>query len=419
MAYITKIKALEILDSRANPTIQATVTLSDGNFGTFSCPSGTSVAKHEAVELRDNDKNRYNGQGVLKALDNIHNIIAPKLIGMEAGNQQAIDDALIALDGTESKSRLGANALLSISIAICKASAKSFMIKPFTYIQKLMQLDSKQIHIPTPIFNILNGGMHAGQNVDFQEFIIIPNPSLAYTNALVSCVKVYTVLREILERKKMSILTGYEGGFAPTLASNKDGLVLLREAIEQAGFNLGSDMFVGLDAAANTFFKEGAYRLKERPTPFSTQELISYYIQLYNDFGLYYLEDGLNEEDWHGWSELTKSMGQHTLIVGDDLVSTNKSRLEQSLSEKAITAVIIKPNQIGTLTEALMAVKVAQENNIKIIVSHRSGETTDDFIADFAVGVCADYVKFGAPSRGERVIKYNRLLQIVQEVSET
>lgn len=416
MAIIQSITAREILDSRGNPTTECTVVLTDTTIATASCPSGASTGTHEAVELRDNDLSRYNGKGVLQAVKNINDIISRALVGRDAGNQKDIDDTLISLDGTPNKAKLGANATLPVSMAVARAQSSSEKIPLFKYIQKIAKTEKLE-KIPTPLFNILNGGLHAGDNIDFQEFIIIPNKKYAFSDGLNRTILVYTKLKKILEQKKLSILVGDEGGFGPVLTNNEEALQLLKQAIEAAGFILAQDLFIGLDVASGSFYKEGKYFLKEKPQGATASELIDLYSNLANTYQLLYLEDGLSEDDFDNWTLLTaKLAGTQTIVTGDDLLVTNPQRLETAIQKRAATGIIIKLNQIGTVSEALNVVSMAKQTNIQTIVSHRSGETNDDFIADFAVGVQSDFVKFGAPVRGERVAKYNRLLQIESEI---
>ncbi|MBI2074983.1 MAG: phosphopyruvate hydratase [Candidatus Levybacteria bacterium] len=416
MAKIKEIKASEILDSRGNPTVETAVFLSDGSVGIAACPSGASVGSYEALELRDGDEKRFKGLGVLKAIENVEKIIAPKLINMEATKQQEIDKTIIELDGTQNKGRLGANATLSVSMAVCKAAAKSSVLPLFIYLRQFVKKEGSLLKIPTPLFNVINGGMHAGGNIDFQEFIIVPAAAKPYEEALNIGFLVYNSLKDVLKQNNLSTLVGDEGGFGPRLATNTDAFSLLQQAISLSTFRLGFDVFLGLDVASNSFYKNGNYNIKDRAMALSANDLISFYEELSKSNRLLYLEDPLSEEDWEGWTKISTKMSQQTLIVGDDLIATNPYRLQTAINKKAITGIIIKPNQIGTVIESLAVAEVAREAGIKIIVSHRSGETNDDFIADFAVAVSADYAKFGAPARGERVAKYNRLLHIDRQL---
>lgn len=417
MAKIKKIIAREILDSRGHPTIEVIVELADSSIGTFSCPSGVSVGKNEAVELRDQDKSRYAGLGVLKNLEIIVKTIAPNLIGMEAKDQQKIDQIMITLDGTENKANLGANTILSLSGAITKAQAASEKKPAFLYISQLLGKTTKEFAIPTPMFNILNGGRHGSGNLDFQEFMIVPPQANNYSQNLKIGVESYYALRETLISHSASTLIGDEGGYSPNLYSNMDALKILEEAMTNTAYRLGLDAFFSVDVAATNIIRGEAYRIKDKPVPLTQTDFIEFYITLNEQYHLLALEDPLEENDWEGWKTLTDKLGGETLIVGDDLIATNLARLKKAVLEKACNATIIKPNQIGTITESLEVVKFAKKSNFKVIVSHRSGETNDDFIADFAVAAQADYVKFGAPARGERVAKYNRLLEIEHELS--
>ncbi len=416
MAKIKQISAREILNAKGNPTIETTVILSDGATGVASCPTGTSVGRYEAVDLKDGDQARYQGLGVLNAIINIDKLIAPNLIGMDASKQQEIDKKMIDLDGTPNKARLGANATLSVSMAVAKASAKSSVLPLFLYLREFIKKENLPLKIPTPLFNLINGGKHAEDNFDFQEFLVIPATSKPYEEALKMIIDIYNSLRKNIQTNNLSTLIGDEGGFSPKLASNQEALLLLKRSIESTNFRLGFDVFFGMDTASNNFYSDNSYHIRDKANSLSTKDLIDFYKMLNEQYHFLYLEDGLNEDDLEGWSELREQIGNETLIVGDDLTATNPYRLQLALQKKAITGIIIKPNQIGTVIEALAVVEMAREAGLKIIVSHRSGETNDDFIADFAVAASADYVKFGAPARGERVAKYNRLLQIQQQL---
>lgn len=416
MPKITNVYAREILNSKAVPTVEATVVVDDGSWATASCPTGTSLSHFEAKEVRDGDADRLNGQGVLRAVNNVVGIIAPKLKGMEATNQNQVDRTLMELDGTEDKSKLGANALLPVSIAVCKVAAHSLKKPLFQYVRSCLKSTGTPLSIPTPCFNVLNGGLHGGNNLDFQEFIISPATSMPFNKALNMAVLVYISLKKTLEMNNATTLVGDEGGFAPTFPTNKEAIEILKEAIELTKYKLGFDVFLGLDAAANSFFDGKKYRLKDKASPMSAEELILFYKSLNADFPLLYLEDPLSDEEIDSWSRIGPDLSSSTIIVGDDLTATNPFRLQTAISKKAISAVIIKPNQIGTVTESLAVVEMARAAGLKIVVSHRSGETNDDFIADYSVGVGADFVKFGAPARGERVSKYNRLLAIEQQL---
>ena len=416
MATIKKISAREILNSKGYPTVETIVILSDGSTGIASSPTGTSVGKYEALELRDGDEKRFEGMGVLNAISNIQNIIAPALIGTDASKQQDIDRKMIDLDGTANKSKLGSNATLSVSMAIAKASAKSSVIPLFLYLREFIKKENTPLKIPTPAFNVINGGKHAQGTIDFQEFLVIPASSKSFDESLSIGTNVYYSLKKVLQSNNLSTLIGDEGGFSPKVATNTDAFIILKQAIDAANIRLGFDVFLGLDAAASNLYSEQKYHIKDRTIAMTSKDLISFYQGINKDYHLLYLEDGVGEDDWEGWAQLSATLSQQTLIVGDDLTATNPYRLQEALSKKTITGIIIKPNQIGTVIEALAVVEMARQSGLKIIVSHRSGETNDDFIADFAVAVNADYVKFGAPARGERVAKYNRLLQIENQI---
>lgn len=416
MAKIKSISAREVLNSKGDPTIETTVILTDGAVGISSVPSGTSIGKYEAVELLDNDEKRYQGKGVLSAIGNIQKYIFPALSNQEANNLSVVDKKLIELDGTPNKQRLGANAILSVSMAVAKASAKSSVLPTFLYLREYTKKEAG-LKVPTPSFNIINGGKHGDGNIDFQEFLAIPATSKTFSEGLMLGVNVYASLKKTMQTNNLSALTGLEGGFSPKLSSNQDGLLLIKQAIEAINLRLGFDMFIGLDPAANDFYVEGGYRIKDKSTTLSSKDLIEFYSMLNSQYHLLYLEDGLAEDDWKGWQDLYTTLSKETLIVGDDLTASNPFRLQEAIQKNTIGGVIIKPNQIGTVIEAIAVCEMARQAGLKITVSHRSGETTDDFIADFAVAVGADYVKFGAPVRGERVSKYNRLLAIEKQIA--
>lgn len=416
MAKIKQILAREILNAKGNPTIETTVILTDGASGIASSPSGTSVGKYEALEIRDKDEKKFQGLGVQNAILNIENIIAPSLIGMDASRQQDIDKKMIDLDGTHNKGRLGANATLSVSMAIAKAAARSSVLPLFLYLREYIKKEGIPLKIPTPAFNVINGGKHALGTLDFQEFLLIPATSKTYEESLNIGTQVYFSLLKTLQTNNLSTLIGDEGGFSPPVQTNQDALILLKQAIDSSNLRLGFDVFLGLDAAGNNIYSDDRYHLRDKSIAMNSKDLIAFYELLNKEYHFLYLEDGLAEDDWEGWTQLCTELSQQTLIVGDDLTVTNPYRLQTALDKKAITAIIIKPNQIGTVIEALAVVEMARQAGLKIIVSHRSGETNDDFIADFAVAASADYVKFGAPVRGERVAKYNRLLQIEKQI---
>lgn len=418
MAKIKGISAREIFNCKGWPTIETTVVLSDNNFGTASCPSGTSVGNYEALELRDHDRTRFEGMGVLKAIENIEKLIAPKLIGIEVNHQQDIDRIMIELDGTQNKGRLGANAMLSVSMAACKAAARSSVLPPYLYLREFLKGENLPIKIPVPMFNVINGGAHAGGNIDMQEFLIIPATFKTFTESMSIGVSLYHDLKKSLVRNSLTTLVGDEGGFGPIFSTNEEALSFIHQVINSSPYRIGYDVFLGVDAAANNFLNDREYKIKDKAMTLSAKELINFYEEISKKYKMLYLEDPLSENDWDGWTALFQKIGQTTIVVGDDLTVTNPYRLQMALDKKAIGGIIIKPNQIGTVIEALAVVEAARAVGIKIAVSHRSGETNDDFIADFAVAVSADYVKFGAPARGERVGKYNRLLEIESQLKK-
>lgn len=411
MPKIVRIIAREILDSRANPTVEVSVLTELGTYGTASVPSGAANGKNEDVELRDEDPKRYHGKGVLKAVNNAQNIIGPKLIGIEIGEQEKIDEIMITLDGTNNESNLGANAILAVSIACLKASANSYKLPLFKYIGDRYR-PGIPLKIPGPIFNLINGGKHGAGNLDFQEFHVIPSTKMSYSDALRAGTETWVNLKNELIHRNAIHSVGDEGGFAPNLFTNADALELMSLVIKNSNYRLGQDLFLGLDVAADEFYKDGKYNIKDSPRPLTKIELIELYKNLVNDYGLFGLEDPLDQDDWSGWAELSKSISPNVLIIGDDLVTTNAARLQKAIDSKSCNAVIVKPNQIGTISETIELLRLASTHNITTIASHRSGETNDSFIADFSVGMGANYAKFGAPDRGERVAKYNRLLEI-------
>lgn len=411
MPKITRIVAREILDSRATPTVEVSVLTDVGTYGTASVPSGGSTSKFEDVELRDGDPARYHGNGVLKAVDNAQNVLGPKLLGMEIHEQEKIDQTMIELDGTSNESKLGANAILAISIACLKAAANTYRLPLFKYILDRYRPGSP-IRIPGPIFNLINGGKHGAGNLDFQEFHVIPSTQMSYSNALRAGTETWTNLKEELIHRNAIHSVGDEGGFAPNLFTNADALELMSLVIKNSNYRLGQDLYLGLDVAADTFYKDGKYSIKDAPRALGKAELTDLYVNLAKDYGLLGLEDPLSGEDWAGWTELGRVLPNTVMIVGDDLIATNAKRLQKAIDNKSCNAVIVKPNQIGTVTETIELIRLAATNNITTIASHRSGETNDTFIADFAVGMGTSYAKFGAPDRGERVAKYNRLLEI-------
>jgi len=418
MASIKSVKAREILDSRGNPTIEVEMILASGTVGVAAVPSGASTGKHEAVELRDGDKSRYRGLGVLKAVEHVNTEIASAIEGMSALEQSLIDQQLIELDGTANKSRLGANAILGTSLAAAKAGASFRGIPLYRY------LGGEGVNLlPVPMLNILNGGKHASDSIDFQEFMIVPAGAASFRKAMQIASEVYHSLRKVIKDKGLSTNVGDEGGFAPQLPSNKDALELILAATDMAGYKAGQDLFIALDPAASEFYQgekhhtvHGKYVLSREGVALSSTEMIDYYVKLVSDYPIISIEDGLDEDDWASWSLLTAQLGKHTQIVGDDLYATNMERLEKGIAQKASTSILIKPNQIGTLSETLAVIKRAQQEGWTTIISHRSGETEDTTIADLAVASTAGFIKTGAPCRSERLAKYNRLLRIEGEL---
>jgi len=414
LALIENIKAREILDSRSNPTIEVEVILIDGTVGRASVPSGASVGKHEAVELRDGDSSRYNGLGVLKAVNHVNDDIAASIIGMSALEQAAIDQALIELDGTANKARLGANAILGVSLAAARAGANFLGIPLYRYLG-----GAEANLLPIPMLNILNGGKHAQNSTDFQEFMIVPLGAANFARAMQMSSEIYHSLHKVLSDKDLNTNIGDEGGFAPQLASNKEAVELILVAIDKAGYKAGKDCFIALDPAASSFYQNGKYLLSREGSTFSSGEMIDYYAKLASQYPIISIEDGLAEDDWAGWILLTAKLGKTTQLVGDDLYVTNITRLEKGITENASNSILIKLNQIGTLSETLAVIQKAQKTKWTAIISHRSGETEDATIADLAVAAGAGFIKTGAPCRSERLAKYNRLLRIEEELGTT
>ncbi|QQG43872.1 MAG: phosphopyruvate hydratase [Candidatus Roizmanbacteria bacterium] len=416
MAKIKSVHAYEIIDSRGCPTLEGQLTLDNGAVVTTSIPSGTSVGKHEAVELRDHDARRFAGMGVTRAVSYINSLIAPKLVGASPLKQQEIDYWLIKADGSKDKSTLGANTLLLVSQLILKAGAADQNLALFRYVNQVyknnFKSDIKLEKVPSPIFNIINGGKHANNSLEFQEFQIIPSSSFSYTKAYEMGVELFHELKHVLKYRNANVSVGEEGGFTPNFTTNLDAPEVINETIVQLNLKPGLDVFIGFDIAASHFYKDDRYIIKDRPHPLKKEEYIEFLKKVVANYSVLIIEDPIDEDDWDGWKKFSSVMPDEIYIVGDDLLTTNKERLLKAIKEKACTTILIKPNQIGTITETLEVVDTARKNNFNYIVSHRSGETNDCLIADFAVGIQADFVKFGAPSRGERVAKYNRLWQI-------
>lgn len=414
MAAIIETFAREILDSRGNPTIEVEVFLEDGTIGHAAVPSGASTGAFEACELRDGDKARYGGKGVLKAVENVNSIIGPAIQGFDATEQAAIDKLMISLDGTDNKSKLGANAILGVSMAVARAAAKSLDLPLYQY---LGGFNAKEL--PVPMMNILNGGAHADNNVDIQEFMIMPVGAESFTEALRSCAEVYHTLKTVLKGKGLSTGVGDEGGFAPNLESNEEALEVICEAIKAAGYEPGKDFKLAIDAASSEFYKDGKYDLAGEGKIKTAEEMVDFYEYLVGKYPIVSIEDGLAEEDWDGWRVLTDRLGKKVQLVGDDLFVTNSKRLAKGIDMGVANSILVKVNQIGTLTEAFEAMELAKRSGYTCVVSHRSGETEDAIIADIAVAVNAGQIKTGAPARSERVAKYNQLLRIEENLYET
>ena len=414
MAVITDVYAREIMDSRGNPTVEVEVYLEDGTIGRAAVPSGASTGQFEAVELRDSGSPRYLGKGVLQAVANVNDIIGPAILGFDASEQVAIDGVMIELDGTPNKAKLGANAILGVSIAVARAAAESYDLPLFQY---LGGTNAKEL--PVPMMNILNGGAHADNNVDIQEFMIMPIGASSFMEALRYCAEVYHTLKGVLKAKGLATGVGDEGGFAPNLGSNEEALQVITEAIEKAGLVVGKDIVFAIDAASSEFYKDGKYHLAGEGKVKTAAEMVEYYAELCEKYPIYSIEDGLAEEDWEGWKLLTERLGKTVQLVGDDLFVTNTERLSRGIKEDTANAILIKVNQIGTLTETFDAIEMAKRAGYTAVISHRSGETEDSTIADIAVAVNAGQIKTGAPARSERVAKYNQLLRIEDMLAET
>lgn len=409
---IIDVFARQILDSRCFPTVEVEVTLDDGTVGRAAVPSGASTGIYEAVELRDDDKSKYNGKGVLKAVDNVNNAIAQELIGMNVFDQVAIDNTMIELDGTENKGKLGANAILGVSLACAHAAANYLGVPLYQYIGGV---NGKVL--PVPMMNIINGGKHADNNVDLQEFMIMPVGASSFSEALRMSAEVYHSLKSALKSKGYETGVGDEGGFAPNLKSNEEAIQVIIEAIEKAGYTPGKDIYIALDVASSELYKDGKYNLEGEGKVLTPAEMVDYYVSLVNKYPIISIEDGMAEEDWEGWKLLTEKLAGKIQLVGDDLFVTNTKRLEMGIEKGVANSILIKLNQIGTLTETLNAIEMAERAGYTAIVSHRSGETEDTTIADLVVAVNAGQIKTGAPARTERVAKYNQLLRIEEELA--
>ena len=412
---IEDVFAREILDSRGNPTVEVDVYLSDGIKGTAAVPSGASTGQNEAVELRDKDPRRFGGKGVQKAVANVNDVIAEEIVGLDALNQVEIDRLMIALDGTKNKSRLGANAILGVSLAVARAAATALDIPLYRYLG-----GPSARTLPVPMMNILNGGKHAvGSSVDMQEFMVMPAGAPTFHDALRWGTEIFHALRDVLHDRGYPTQVGDEGGYAPSLGSNKEAIDLILQAIEKAGYDAGEDVFIALDPASSEFYDDGIYNLKGEGRTFTPTELIAYYENLVAQYPIISIEDGLAEDDWANWQTLTEQLGDRVQLVGDDLFVTNTSFIERGIRENAGNAVLVKLNQIGTLTETFEAVELAHRAGWAAVISHRSGETADTFIADLVVATNAGQIKTGAPSRVDRIEKYNQLLRIEEELEES
>lgn len=410
MSLIYSVHAREVLDSRANPTVEVEVVTEDGGFGRAIVPSGASTGAYEAVELRDNEKHRYMGKGVSKAVHNVNNVIAPNLYEYDVFDQVGIDEMMIELDGTDNKGKLGANAILGVSMAVARAAADELNLPLYQYLGGV----GARV-MPIPMMNILNGGKHADNNVDIQEFMILPVGAPSFKEALRMGSEVYHHLKKVLQGKGLSTGVGDEGGFAPNLESNEEAFQVIVEAIEEAGYTPGKDVVLGIDVAASEIYEEGKYYFKGEDRKLSSLEVIDFYEEMISKYPIVSIEDGLSEDDWEGWKLMTARLGKKIQIVGDDLFVTNVKRLKKGIDEHAANSILIKLNQIGTITETLSAIELAKINGYKVVISHRSGETEDSTIADLAVAVNSRQIKTGAPARTDRVAKYNQLLRIEDE----
>jgi len=412
---IESIKGREILDSRGNPTVEVELTLDAGITATAAVPSGASTGSHEALELRDNDQNRYKGKGVLKAVENINNIIAPELTGLYVVNQKNIDQIMIDLDGTEGKTKLGANAILGVSMAAAKAAAAFSGLPLYRYLGGV-----GAVELPVPMLNIINGGSHADNSIDLQEFMIMPVGAPNFKEALRMSAEVFHSLKSVLKKNNLNTNVGDEGGFAPNLKSNEEALEYIYKAIEDAHYKPGDDIVIAIDAAASEFFENGKYTLKwSTKESMTSAQIVDMYARWVKDYRIVSIEDGLHEDDWDGWKLLTEKLGNHIQLVGDDLFVTNPIRFQKGIDLGIANSILIKLNQIGTVTETIETIKMAQRNARTAIISHRSGETEDTFIADLAVALCTGQIKTGSVSRSERIAKYNQLLRIEEELGST
>ena len=414
MTTIQRIQAREILDSRATPTVEVTVLLQDGSMGTAAVPSGASTGAYEAIELRDGDRSRFGGKGVLEAISNVNNRIAPALSGLSAGDQEGIDRRLIDMDGTPNKANLGANAILGVSLAVARAATTSHGVPLYRRLNE----GRNPLLLPVPMLNILNGGRHAANSTDLQEFMVVPTGLPSFSEGLRCGAEVYQALKGLLHDRGLSTNVGDEGGFAPSLASNREAVEVVLTAIERAGYKPGSDCHLALDAAATEFYQDGVYVLEREGVRLSSQGMVDLLSDWAKAYPIISIEDGLAEDDWEGWAMLTQRLGNSVQIVGDDLYTTNAKRIRRGVDSSSSNAVLIKLNQIGTLTETLQSIRMTKDAGWRAVISHRSGETEDTTIADLAVATGAGQIKTGAPDRSERVAKYNRLLRIEEELGK-
>ncbi len=413
MTQITAIKGHEILDSRGNPTVAAEVTLQSGARGYAAVPSGASTGSREAIELRDQDPKRFGGKGVLKAVSHINEDIQSLLLGQEPFDQTQIDTLLIQRDDTENKARLGANALLAVSLAVAKAAAAEKNLPLYRYLS-----DDTAFVLPVPLMNVINGGAHADNNVDMQEFMIIPAGAASFSESLRYGAEIFHTLKQVLHQRGLNTTVGDEGGFAPNLPSNESAIEVILEAIHQAGYQAGKDIFIALDPASSEFYREGKYHLSAENKVLSSEEMVDYYANWVRQYPIISIEDGMSEADWQGWALMTQQLGNRLQLVGDDIFVTNPKILAQGIEQNIANAILIKPNQIGTLTETLQAIALAKKNQYRAVISHRSGETEDTTIADLAVATAAGQIKTGSLCRSDRIAKYNRLLYIERELGK-
>ncbi|SJM92568.1 phosphopyruvate hydratase [Crenothrix polyspora] len=413
MSKIVDIRAREILDSRGNPTLETDVILASGVVGSAMVPSGASTGEREAIELRDGDKNRYLGKGVLNAINNVNTEIRAAIVGLDANDQEAIDKAMIALDGTDNKARLGANAILSVSMAVAHAAAKDAGVPLYRYLNQ-----SGKFIMPVPMMNIINGGSHADNSVDLQEFMILPVGAPTFREAIRYGAEVFHNLAKVLKSRGLATTVGDEGGFAPNLSSNEEAIEVILEAIEKAGYKAGVDIFLGMDAAASEYYKDGLYELSAEGRSFNSAEMNDFFVEWVNKYPIISIEDGLDQNDWAGWKDQTEKLGNRVQLVGDDLFVTNPKILQEGIDKGIANSILIKVNQIGTLTETLAAINMAHAAGYTAVVSHRSGETEDTTIADLAVATGTGQIKTGSLSRSDRVAKYNRLMKIEEELGD-